>query len=82
MNVDAIRSATAGLAAAIASLQNAIAADAPAAPAAGGTRTADPVDQAGQDAIEGRRAPLTPVETQITIPAAPAALGQRSAAEI
>lgn len=82
MDLDAIRTATAGLASAVAALQTAVT-NTPASPPATGTRAAsDPVDQAGQDAIEGRRSAPVQTTTQAapTAPAAPAT-GQRSAAD-
>lgn len=80
MNVDAIRSAmTAFTTAMTAALAEASSTPAQPATPANGTRAADPVDQAGQDAIEGRR--NAPVQTAPQAPTAPV-LRQRSAAEI
>lgn len=83
MDLDAIRTATAGLASAVAALQTAVSIS-PAAPPANGARAADPVDQAAQNAVEGTRAaPVQAAAPQVTptTPAAPA-LTQRSAAEV
>ena len=77
MNVDAIRSAMTAFTTAMTA---ALATETPAAPPAGGTRAADPVDLAAQNAVEGTRAAPTQTTT-LQAPAAPV-LGQRSAAEI
>lgn len=82
MDLDAIRTATAGLANAVAALQTAVSVS-PTAPPANGARAADPVDQAAQNAVEGTRAAPVQAAPQVTHTAPVAsALGQRSAAEI